>query len=68
MSHKRLWIAAAIIAIALIAGFALSVPHTSDITQEPAKIESEVIPSVTIRDVFKKGTHTITGTIEVPKP
>lgn len=64
MSHKRLWIAAAIIAIVLVAGFALSVPHTSEIALEPTKTEPKNIPSVTLHDSFKKGTHTITGTIE----
>ncbi len=66
MSHMRLWISAAIIAIVLFAGFALSVPHTSDVVQAPANTEIKNVPSVTLHDVFKKGTHTITGSIEAP--
>jgi len=66
MSHKRLWIAAAIIAVILIAGFVLSVPHTRDVTRTPTNAEPVNASSVVLRDVFKKGVHTITGTIEAP--
>lgn len=66
-SHTRLWVAAAIIAFLIAAGFLLSVPHTHDIAL-PKKPEaaSPVVPSVALRDVFKKGVHTITGSVEAP--
>ena len=63
MNQKRLLVAAAIIAFVIIIGFVLSVPHTREVTRvfEPEPVA--VVPSVTIRDVFKKGTHTITGSL-----
>ncbi len=67
MSHQRLWVAATIIALFIIIGFVLSVPHTRDVaeTQVTATASSDV-PSVTLRDTFKKGVHTITGSLLAP--
>lgn len=67
MRHSRLWLAATIIALALIIGFVLSVPRTRDIgdTSLPQSVVAGV-PSVALRDSFKKGVHTITGSIEAP--
>lgn len=63
--HQRLWVAAAIIASLIAAGFLLSVPHTRDIAlPEEPKMASTTTPTVTLRDVFKKGVHTITGSVE----
>lgn len=66
MNQKRLWIAATIIAFVIIIGFVLSVPHTREVTRvfEPEPVAT--VPSVTIHDVFKKGTHTITGSLMAP--
>ena len=67
MSHMRLWVSAAIIASVILAAFALSVPHTRDVGEKsplPAAIASA--PVVTLRDSFKKGMHTISGSIETP--
>ncbi|MDE2021731.1 MAG: hypothetical protein KGI71_02295 [Patescibacteria group bacterium] len=66
MNHTRLWIAAAIIAIVIVAGFVLSVPHTREVAQTPAPQPVAAVPSVTLHDVFKKGIHTITGSLEAP--
>ncbi len=66
MSHTRLWVAAAIIAIAIIGGFMLSVPHTRDVIQAPPPPAAVVVPLVTLHDAFAKGTHTITGSLEAP--
>ena len=67
MIHTRLWIAAAIIAVVLVAGFAFSVPHTQDGAVEASLSPATTsVPSVTLRDVFKKGTHTITGSFLAP--
>ncbi|MDP1690141.1 MAG: hypothetical protein Q8L52_03000 [bacterium] len=67
MSHKRLWVAATIIASVVLVGFVLSVPHTRDIgkTSLPQN-EAAQVPSVTLHDSYKKGMHTITGSIETP--
>lgn len=67
MKHSRLWIAAAIIALVVITEFVLSVPHTRDVAQTlTSNIASTSVPLVTLRDVFKKGTHTISGSLSAP--
>lgn len=67
MNHKRLWVAAAIIAIVIIVGFVLSVPHTRDIgTVGSLQNVATSAPIVSLHDSFKKGVHTITGSIEAP--
>ena len=67
MSHMRLWTAAAIIAVFIFVGFVLSVPRASDgpVVSLPEEMETP-IPSVTLHDVFKKGTHTITASLLAP--
>lgn len=67
MNYKRLWIAAAIIAFVLAAGFMLSVPHVRDFsgTSVPRAATASA-PLVTLHDAFKKGIHTITGSLNAP--
>lgn len=63
----RLWAAATIIALVVLITFVLSVPHTRDLgvkSELPSEMTS--VPIVTLHDVFKKGVHTITGSIEAP--
>ena len=67
MSHKRLLVSSAIIALAILISFVLSVPHTRDVAQKlPSTVEATSIPVITLRDSFKKGVHTITGSLETP--
>ena len=67
MNQKRLGVAATIIGLVIILGFILSVPHTRDIPKAPEPEKKEaVMPSVTLHDVYKKGTHTITGSLVAP--
>ncbi len=67
MSHKRLLISSAIIAFVVLISFSLSVPHTRDIAQKPLSAAvTENVPVVTLRDAFKKGLHTISGSLQVP--
>ncbi len=66
MSHTRLWIAATIIAFLIVVSFVFSVPHTRDIVREPAPPSATTVPLVTLRDAFKKGLHTIIGSVEAP--
>ncbi len=67
MNHKRLWIAASIIAFVIFISFMLSVPHTKDIEEKTlSKKSAQITPTVVVHDLFKKGVHTITGTVEVP--
>lgn len=68
MKYSRLWVAAAIIAFVVIVGFVLSVPHT---TRDAEKISSlqnaaTVVPGVSLHDSYKKGLHTITGSVKAP--
>jgi hypothetical protein len=67
MSHTRLLVVATIIAGIILAGFVLSVPHTRDsILDRTSSTATTSIPVVAIRDVFKKGVHTITGSLSAP--
>ena len=67
MSHNRLVVSSAIIALAILISFVLSVPHTRDVAQKlPSTVEATSIPVITLRDSFKKGVHTITGSLETP--
>lgn len=67
MTHTRLWISASIIALIVVGGFVLSVPHTRDSAKVATPLAaSSSVPSVALRDVFKKGMHTITGSIVAP--
>lgn len=66
MNHTRLWIAATIIAFLIVVGFVLSVPHTRDVVREPVSRSATTTPLVTLHDEFKKGLHTITGSVEAP--
>jgi len=67
MNRTRLWISAGIIAFVILVVFALSVPHTRDVEVDSIPLsETENVSSVTLRDSFKKGVHTISGSIEAP--
>ncbi len=66
MNHKHLWIGAAVIALVLVIGFMLSVPHTHDVASTSLSQTATITPPVSIHDVFKKGTHTITGSVNAP--
>lgn len=65
-SQTRLWAAAGIIAIVIFGGFALSVPHTRDLPIERISTQETITPSVSIRDTYRRGVHTITGSILAP--
>ncbi len=67
MLHRRLWLTASIIAIAVIGGFVLSVPHTREAGAPLRASEGQGgTPSVAFTDVFKKGVRTISGTVVAP--
>jgi hypothetical protein len=66
MSHKRLWVVAGIIAFIIVGGFVFSVPHTRDVARISVSEGVTAVPLVTLHDVFKKGTHTITGSLLAP--
>ncbi len=67
MQTRRFWAAAGIIAIIIIGGFALSVPHTRDfgqIARVPQPATST--PAVAYTDTYRRGTHAISGTVLAP--
>lgn len=62
-----MFIAAGIIAAALIVGFALSVPHTRDVPHTLSAEKTETAPpAVTLSDTYKKGVHTLSGSVLAP--
>ena len=66
MNYTRLGAAAAIIALVVVGGFILSVPHTTRDTKTSVEVPPASTPTVSLRDVFKKGVHTITGSLTAP--
>lgn len=68
MNHHRRFLAAAVlIGLLIVTGFLASVPHTKDVPG-PARTasDSSPVPAVTLHDSFRKGTHTITGSVVTP--
>lgn len=69
MSSSRLLAASAIIAAAIILGFALSIPHARDGGNKLiSATTASSTPFVTFRDSYRRGVHTITGTVLAPNP
>lgn len=70
MTHKRLYAAATIIAGAVLVSFLWSVPRVKDVEVQTEELqvasESLVAPAVELSTSYKKGTHTIEGTILAP--
>jgi len=67
MNHTRLWTAAGIIALVVIVGFVLSVPRAGDVARTSLSQEvATPVPVVTLHDTFKKGVHTISGSLNAP--
>lgn len=66
MNRMRLWVSAAIIAVVILLAFAFSVPHTRDVLVKAVPEAPAGVPAVTLRDSFKKGVHTISGSVETP--
>ncbi|MDB5244742.1 MAG: hypothetical protein JWN18_612 [Parcubacteria group bacterium] len=67
MTQKRLWLAAGIIALVIGVGFAISVPHTTrDTVQKSASQNATTTPIVLLKDSYKKGIHTLSGSVTAP--
>lgn len=67
MSQKRLWIAAGIIAVVIFSGFAISVPHTvRDLVEKTEVTAPKSTPVVLVKDSYKKGVHTVSGSVTAP--
>lgn len=64
MKLSRLWTAAGIIGVVILVMFVLSVPRVSEVqTSVNESVPSIITPVVKISDVYKKGSHTIKGSI-----
>lgn len=66
MTHTRLLVVALILAGIILVGFVVSVPHARDGSLPTAAVVPPSVPSVALSDSFKKGVHTITGSLSVP--
>ena len=64
MSRMHLGISSAIISLVVFVAFALSVPHTRDVGLKAPPPSATSTPIVALHDGFKKGLHTITGSVE----
>ena len=62
----RVWTAAGVIALVLIVGFVLSVPHLRDAQLKQAARESAALPIVYVHNAYKKGVHTLTVKVAAP--
>lgn len=67
MMQSRLWISAGIIAVVIIIGFVLSVPHTKEVPPPASRASTTPEPAqVVVKDSYKKGVHTISGSVMAP--
>lgn len=68
MFQTRLWAAAFIIAVVVVGGFFLSVPRAGEVRDlEPvAAVTAAAVPVVSVSDAYKKGVHTLSGSVTAP--
>ena len=68
MKQMRLWAAATVMAIVIIGVCIVSLPHTKNLsTPTASRAEaSSTEPVVTLQDVYRKGVHTLSGTLQAP--
>ena len=63
MKYSRLRVLAAIIASVILVSFFLSAPRARDGAKPIVQSSATSVPVVTLKDSFKKGVHTITGSL-----
>lgn len=67
MSHKRLYIAAAIVAVLVLISFLISVPRAEDGAEVARTEETSTVPSeISLSSVYNKGAYTISGAVLAP--
>ena len=69
MNHTRLWIVSALIACLIVASFLVSILRAQRAEAPGASvlpIAETAQSAVSIKDTFKKGVHTISGSLVVP--
>jgi hypothetical protein len=71
MQHRRLYFIAGAIALVIVLGFALSVPHLREVAapgQVAETLAASATPMVYLHDAYKKGVHTISGKVAAADP
>ena len=70
MRRSNFWIAAAIIAAVIFVAFLVSVPHAGPVESNTftAATSTPTAPYTTVSDSYRRGVHTITGSILAPNP
>ncbi|MBI3571952.1 hypothetical protein HY091_00235 [Candidatus Kaiserbacteria bacterium] len=66
MMRHHLLISSLVIALVIGIGFAISVPHTRDLPAKHIVAPVAAAPTITLHDAYKKGTHTLTGSLVAP--
>lgn len=69
MSHRRLAIAAGIVIAIVFGGFLISAPRAREARETTTintKDEATTTAPVSVKDVYKKGVHTLSGTVTAP--
>jgi hypothetical protein len=57
--------------IILVAGFVFSIPHANKDNEIGPSVETKslsILPTIFIHDTYKKGIHSITGSLAIPTP
>lgn len=67
-AHARFWMAALILAVVIVGGFALSVPHAREVAESVPQEDavSETAPLVSLEDSYDEGVRTIEGVVLAP--
>jgi hypothetical protein len=68
MIRHRYMLAAAIIAAIILIGFVIFTPHTRDLPSAAsiAAAGEASVPAVTLSDAYRKGVHTLSGSLVAP--
>ena len=66
MMYSRSRLAIGVLIGILAFSFFFSVPRTRDVIEQSLPVVAPEAPSVSVQDTFKKGSHTITGSVEAP--
>lgn len=69
MNHKRLWIVAALIACLILASFLVSFLRAKEATRPSTAVPAltgTTTPAVSFKDTYRRGTHTLSGTVTAP--
>ena len=64
--RTRFRAASVIIACVVLAGFLFMTPHAREVVRTEAPKPAEPAQVVALRDAYRKGVHSISGTLDVP--